>query len=84
VPRGCTTLKVKHKEKEIKVKFFIIDKANNPILSGKVCKVLNIVKRIHEIDHNLKELLIQHPDLENATGSMQGHTRLRLTQQSPL
>ncbi|CAB4026715.1 Retrovirus-related Pol poly [Paramuricea clavata] len=48
VPRGCTTLKVKHKEKEIKVKVFIIDKAHNPILSGKVCKALNLVKRIHE------------------------------------
>ncbi|CAB4027032.1 Hypothetical predicted protein [Paramuricea clavata] len=78
VPRGCTTLKVKHKEKEIKVKFFIIDKAHNPILSGKVCEALNLVKRIHEIDHNLKELLIQHPDLENATGSMPGTYSIKI------
>ena len=78
VPRGCTTLKVKHKEKEIKVKFFIIDKAHNPILSGKVCKALNLVKRIHEIDHNLKELLMQHPELENATGSMPGTYSIKI------
>ncbi|CAB4030792.1 Hypothetical predicted protein [Paramuricea clavata] len=78
VPSGCTTLKVKHKEKEIKVKFFIIDKAHNPILSGKVCKALNLVKRIHEIDHNLKELLIQHPDLENATGSIPGTYSIKI------
>ena len=75
------TLKVKHKEKEIKVKFFIIDiiiHAHNPILSGKVCKAFDLVKRIHEIDHNLKELLIQHPDLKNATGSMPGTYSMKI------
>jgi hypothetical protein len=60
------------------VKFFIIDKAHNPISSGKMCKALNLVKRIHEIDHNLKDLLIQHPDLENATGSMPGTYSIKI------
>ena len=78
MPRGCATLRVKHKQKEIKVKFFIIDQAQNPILSGKACKALNLVKRIHEIDHSLKELLIQHPDLESATGSMPGTYSIKI------
>lgn len=30
------------------------------------------MKRIHEIDPSLKELLLQHPDLETATGAMSG------------
>ena len=44
LPRGCATLKVRHRDKEIKVKFFIIDKPQNPILSGKACKALNLIK----------------------------------------
>ncbi len=50
VPRGYTTLKVKHNAKQVKVNFFVIDEPQNPILSGKACKALNLVKRIHEID----------------------------------
>ena len=70
VPRGYTTLKVKHNAKQVKVKFFVTDKPQNPILSGKACKALNLVKRIHEIDPGLQELLTEHPDLENATRTM--------------
>ena len=44
MPRGCAILRVKHKQKAMKVKFFIVDKAQNPILPGKACKVLNLVK----------------------------------------
>ena len=40
MPRGCATLTVKHNQKETRVKYFIISQAQNPILSGKACKVL--------------------------------------------
>ena len=71
VPRGYATLKVKHNAKQVNVKFFQFFR-QNPILSGKACKALNLVKRIHEIDPGLQELLTKHPDLENATGAMPG------------
>ena len=33
---------------------------------------LNLAKRIHVIDHNLRDLLDEYSDLENAAGSMPG------------
>lgn len=49
-----------------------------PILSCEACQALNLVQRIHQLDPNLKELLDQHPDLENATGTMPGTYSIKI------
>ena len=56
-PRGYTTLPERSKDRESWVKFYVIDRKQNPILSGKACQALNLV----QLDKDLKELLDRHP-----------------------
>ena len=37
-----------------------------------------MIKRVHEIDHDLKEFLVQHPDLESSTGLMPGTYSIKI------
>ena len=77
-PKGYVTLSVRFKDKELNVNFYVIDSKQKPILSGKVCQALDLVQRVHKIDVSLKELLNQHPDLQNASGVMPGTYSIKI------
>ena len=77
-PRSYTTLPVRFKDRESRVKFYVIDSKQNPILSGKACQSLNLVQRVHQLDTDLKELLDRHSDLENASGAMPGTYSIKI------
>ena len=76
-PKGCVTLPVPFKDKELNVNY-VIDSKQKPILSGKVCQALDLVQRVHKVDVNLEELLNQHPDLQNASGVMPGTYSIKI------
>ena len=61
---------MRFKDKKLNVNFYVIDSKQKQILSGKVCQALDMIQRVHKIDVNLKELLNQHHDLQNASGVM--------------
>ena len=73
-PMGYVTLPVRFKDRWLNANYYVIDSKQKPILSGKVCQALNLVKPVHNIcvDADLKELLDQHPDMESASGAMPG------------
>ena len=60
--------------------FYVIDSKQKPILSGKLCHALNLVRRVHNIraDTDLKELLDQQPDLQSASGAMPGTYSIKI------
>ena len=77
-PKGYVTLPVRFKDMELNVNFYVIDSKQKQILSGKVCQALGLVQRVHKIDVSLKELLNQHPDLQNASGVMPGTYSIKI------
>ena len=77
-PKGYVTLPVRFKDKKLNVNFYVIDSKQKQILSGKVCQALDLIQRVHKIDVNLKELLNQHHDLQNASGVMPGTYSIKL------
>ena len=77
-PKGYAILPVRYKNMEANVKFYVIDSKQKPILSGEVCQALNLVQRVHKLDTSLRELLDQHPDLENASGTMPGTYSIKI------
>ena len=77
-PKGYVTLPVRFKDKELNVNFYVVDSKQKPILSGKVCQALDLVQRVRKIDVSLKELLNQHPDLQNASGVMPGTYSIKI------
>ena len=77
-PKGYVTLPVRFKDKELNVNLYVVDSKQKPILSGKVCQALDLVQRVRKIDVSLKELLNQHPDLQNASGVMPGTYSIKI------
>ena len=81
-PKGCVTLPIRFKDRELNVDFYVIDTKQKTILSGKVCQALNVVQRVHKlqahVDPNLKELLDQYPDLQSASGAMPGTYSIKI------
>ena len=61
---------------------YVMDSKQKPILSGKVCRALNLVQQVHKlqqhVDSNLKELLEQYPDLQSASGAMPGTYSIKI------
>ena len=77
-PKGYVTLPMRFNEKELNVNFYVIDRKQKPLLSGKVCQALDLIQRVRKIDVNLEELLDQHPDLQNASGVMPGTYSIKI------
>ena len=81
-PKGYVTLPIRFKDRELNVDFYVIGTKQKPILSGKVCRSLNLVQRVHKlqahVDPNLKELLDQYPDLQSASRAIPGTYSIRI------
>ena len=77
-PRRYITLLVPFNDKKLNVNFYTIDSKQKLILSGKVCQAFDLVERVLKTHVNLKELLDQHPDLQNASGAMPGTFSINL------
>ena len=59
------------KKKALNVNFYldVIDYKQTLILSGKHCQALDLGQQVHKIDVNFKELLDQHPSVQNTSGT---------------
>ena len=77
-PVGCVSLPARYKGRAVHVKFHVIENRQKPILSGKVCQVLNLIQHVHKLDTSLQELLKQLPELEHASGAMPGTYSIKI------
>ena len=77
-PVGCVSLPVRYKGRAVHAKFYVIENRQKPILSGKVCQVLNLIQHVHKLDTSLQELLKQQPELEHASGAMPGTYSIKI------
>ena len=77
---GYVTLPQRFKDRRLHLNFYFINSKQKPILSGKVCQALNLVQRVRNsrADADQKELLDQHPDLQNASGAMPGTYSIKI------
>ena len=68
------------KNKELNVNFYldVIDNKQTPILSGKHCQALDLGQQVHKIDVNFKELLDQHPGVQNTSRAMPGTSSIEI------
>ena len=78
VPKGSANLDMSFGNYRNRVKFYVIDGDQMPILSGEACKSLGLVQRVHQIDPSLTEMLEEYPDLENASGSLPGTYSIKI------
>ena len=63
---------LKNKELNVNFNLDVIDNKQTPILSGKHCQALDLGQQVHKIDVNFKELLDQHPGVQNTSRAMPG------------
>ena len=68
---GKATLTTQHKDKSIKITYFVVNANNKPILlSGKASKALGLINRVNSID--------DYPELKTTTGTLPGTYSLKI------
>ena len=70
---GYINLPVAYKERQTKIKFYIAESQEQPLLSGEASKHLGLIERIHKIKD-----LEDFPELKKTTGTLPGTYSLKI------